>query len=118
MVHCHRRGAEQVVRLHEGHQLVGRRPVGSCQGDMGGEAPPFRLQPDALVDQLAALYPDEPVSTYTSWSVQEISEMASSGRLDFALIGVCGESPPPRRARTAARCGPVPAPRPSPRWRR
>ncbi|NEE50166.1 LysR family transcriptional regulator, partial [Streptomyces sp. SID8455] len=48
-----------------------------------------------LVDRIATAHPAAPVSTYTSWSVDEIAALTIDGRLDFALIGTCGESPPP-----------------------
>ncbi len=48
-----------------------------------------------LVDRIATANPAAPVSTYTSWSVDEIAALTIDGRLDFALIGTCGESPPP-----------------------
>ncbi|MDF5755740.1 LysR family transcriptional regulator [Spongiactinospora sp. TRM90649] len=48
-----------------------------------------------LVDRLAASYPNSSVSTQTSWSANELSEMLMLGRLDFALVGVCGDSSPP-----------------------
>lgn len=55
----------------------------------------------ALVDRLSALHPDAPVQTFTAWSVEEISAMVAEGRLDFALVGVCGSSPPPAADRLA-----------------
>ncbi|MFF9400716.1 LysR family transcriptional regulator [Streptomyces sp. NPDC014646] len=48
-----------------------------------------------LVDRLVTAHPNAPVSTYTSWSEAEVASQLVDGRLDFALIGVCGESPPP-----------------------
>ncbi|GAB2920891.1 LysR family transcriptional regulator [Streptomyces sundarbansensis] len=48
-----------------------------------------------LVDRMAAAHPASAVSTYTSWSVDEIASLVIDGRLDFALIGTCGESAPP-----------------------
>ncbi|WP_019546860.1 LysR family transcriptional regulator [Streptomyces sulphureus] len=48
-----------------------------------------------LVDRLAAARPHTPLSTRTSWSVTELSAMAATGRLDYVLVGVCGDSPPP-----------------------
>ncbi|RBQ20119.1 LysR family transcriptional regulator [Spongiactinospora rosea] len=48
-----------------------------------------------LVDRLAAAHPNASVSTHTSWSANELSEMLMLGRLDFAAVGVCGDSSPP-----------------------
>lgn len=64
-------------------------------------APRFRLGGThgpllgGLVDRLAAVHPSATLSTYTSWSVGEISELVAAGRLDYALVGVCGDSSPP-----------------------
>ncbi|UGY94397.1 LysR family transcriptional regulator [Streptomyces gobiensis] len=66
-----------------------------------GDIPRFRIGGThgpllgALVDRISAMHPDAPVNTFTSWSVKEICDLVGAGRLDFALIGVCGESPPP-----------------------
>ncbi|MEU3163151.1 LysR family transcriptional regulator [Streptosporangium sp. NPDC006930] len=48
-----------------------------------------------LVDRLATAWPSTPVSTHTSWSARELTAMVMLGRIDFAFIGACGESPPP-----------------------
>ncbi|MFJ2820093.1 LysR family transcriptional regulator [Streptomyces toxytricini] len=56
-----------------------------------------------LVDRLARQEPGVPVTTYTAWSEREIAGSVADGRLDFALIGVCGESPPPEPGRLAWR---------------
>lgn len=48
-----------------------------------------------LVDQLSLLHPQAAISTLTSWSIEELSELVVSGRLDFALAGACGEATPP-----------------------
>ncbi|WP_051807800.1 LysR family transcriptional regulator [Streptomyces sp. NRRL F-2664] len=56
-----------------------------------------------LVDRLAQEEPGVPVSTYTSWSEKEVAGSVADGRLDFALVGVCGESAPPEPARLAWR---------------
>lgn len=50
-----------------------------------------------LVDRLTQDPGAAPVTTYTSWSVTELSTMVADARLDFALIGTCGESPPPAK---------------------
>lgn len=54
-----------------------------------------------LVDRLARAEPGVPVTTYTSWSEKEIAGSVADGRLDFALVGVCGESAPPEPGRLA-----------------
>ncbi|MEV7446395.1 LysR family transcriptional regulator [Streptomyces sp. NPDC091204] len=54
-----------------------------------------------LVDRLARAEPGVPVTTYTSWSEREVAGSVADGRLDFALVGVCGESAPPEPGRLA-----------------
>ncbi|WP_406863974.1 LysR family transcriptional regulator [Streptomyces sp. HUAS MG47] len=54
-----------------------------------------------LVDRLLAAHPGAPVTTHTTWSVSEIADQLTDGRLDFALIGTCGESAPPEPDRLA-----------------
>ncbi|MFF9018030.1 LysR family transcriptional regulator [Streptomyces sp. NPDC014870] len=54
-----------------------------------------------LVDRLAQTEPEAQVSTWTSWSEREIAGAVVAGRLDFALVGACGESPPPEAGRLA-----------------
>ncbi|MEV8534459.1 LysR family transcriptional regulator [Streptomyces sp. NPDC051211] len=54
-----------------------------------------------LVDRIARADPGAPVTTHTSWSEREIAGGVAEGRLDFALIGVCGESAPPEPGRLA-----------------
>lgn len=54
-----------------------------------------------LVDRLADEEPGVPVTTYTSWSEREVAGSVAEGRLDFALVGVCGESAPPEPGRLA-----------------
>ncbi|MCB5168150.1 LysR family transcriptional regulator [Streptomyces bambusae] len=54
-----------------------------------------------LVDRLAAADPGAPVTTHTSWSERDIAGAVTAGRLDFALVGVCGESAPPEAGRLA-----------------
>ncbi|WP_216207720.1 LysR family transcriptional regulator [Amycolatopsis aidingensis] len=48
-----------------------------------------------LVHRFAADYPQAHVMTHTSWSVSELMDMIVAGRLDYALIGVCGTTSPP-----------------------
>ncbi|MFJ8858870.1 LysR substrate-binding domain-containing protein [Streptomyces sp. NPDC102451] len=76
---------EEAVRFANASAAVERFRLGGTHGPLLG----------GLVDRLAAAHPTAPVSTYTSWSVAEIASLLIDGRLDFALIGACGESPPP-----------------------
>lgn len=48
-----------------------------------------------LVHRLTAGHPEAVLSTHTSWSAAELAELLASGRLDFALIGTCGDAAPP-----------------------
>ncbi|HEY0700578.1 MAG TPA: LysR family transcriptional regulator [Micromonospora sp.] len=47
-----------------------------------------------LVHRLAAEQPHAQISTYASWYVDELAQMVLSGRLDYALSGVCGDATP------------------------
>lgn len=47
-----------------------------------------------LVHRLAADQPETQISTYASWSVDELARMVLNGRLDYALSGVCGDAVP------------------------
>ncbi|MEU3456963.1 LysR family transcriptional regulator [Micromonospora sp. NPDC006766] len=47
-----------------------------------------------LVHRLAAEQPDVGITTYASWSVDELAQLVAAGRLDFALSGVCGDASP------------------------
>ncbi|MEU7258324.1 LysR family transcriptional regulator [Streptomyces rimosus] len=56
-----------------------------------------------LVDRLATAHPGVPVTTFTTWSEREIAASVAAGRLDFALIGACGEAPAPEPERLSWR---------------
>ncbi|GAB2949598.1 LysR family transcriptional regulator [Micromonospora polyrhachis] len=47
-----------------------------------------------LVHRLTTEQPHTQVSTYASWSVDELAQLVLSGRLDYALAGVCGDATP------------------------
>ncbi|MGH3860823.1 LysR substrate-binding domain-containing protein [Actinokineospora sp.] len=51
----------------------------------------------ALVHQVSATYPDLLVATHASWSSEELAGMVAEGRIDYTLVGVCGDAPPPSR---------------------
>ncbi|MFJ4965166.1 HTH-type transcriptional regulator BenM [Streptomyces sp. ADI96-02] len=75
----------EAVRFANADGALDRFRLGGTHGPLLG----------GLVDRMAAAHPAVPVSTCTSWSVSEIASQVIDGRLDFALIGTCGESPPP-----------------------
>ncbi|MFC3502368.1 LysR family transcriptional regulator [Micromonospora krabiensis] len=47
-----------------------------------------------LVHRLSAEQPQAQITTYASWSVDELAQLVVGGRLDFVLTGVCGDSSP------------------------
>ncbi|WFE99177.1 LysR family transcriptional regulator [Micromonospora sp. WMMD964] len=47
-----------------------------------------------LVHRLAAAQPPAQITTFASWSVDELAQLVAGGRLDFALTGVCGDASP------------------------
>ncbi|MEU4776204.1 LysR family transcriptional regulator [Micromonospora sp. NPDC023633] len=48
-----------------------------------------------LVHRLAAEPPPAQITTHATWSAEELAQLVAGGRLDFALIGVCGDAAPP-----------------------
>lgn len=48
-----------------------------------------------LIRALAATHPEVAVATRASWSSDGLAEMVVDGRVDLAVVGVCGEAPPP-----------------------
>ncbi|MFG2404643.1 LysR family transcriptional regulator [Streptomyces brevispora] len=76
---------EEAVRFANARGAMDRFRLGGTHGPLLG----------GLVDRLATAHPAVPVSTYTSWSVTELASQLVDGRLDFVLIGACGESSPP-----------------------
>jgi DNA-binding transcriptional LysR family regulator len=72
-------------RLAGGDPTIGRYRVGATNGPIVG----------GLVHRLAAARPGAQVSTYATWSAEELAAMLLDGRLDYALVGVCGDSGPP-----------------------
>jgi DNA-binding transcriptional LysR family regulator len=51
-----------------------------------------------LVHRIAAEHPEAVLTTHTSWSAVELTELLAAGRLDYALIGICGDTAPPTAA--------------------
>jgi DNA-binding transcriptional LysR family regulator len=48
-----------------------------------------------LMHRLTADHPEAVLTTHTSWSSAELAELLATGRLDFALVGACGDAAPP-----------------------
>lgn len=70
----------------------------------GGSQPVYRIGAvngpmlSGLVRRLTAGHPRAHLTTHTSWAAHELAEMLATGRLDFALVGVCGDAQPPAPA--------------------
>ncbi|MFI6644954.1 LysR substrate-binding domain-containing protein [Streptomyces sp. NPDC050504] len=80
------REAVQFARADgRGPGLAGGLRIGATHGPLLG----------GLVDRLAGAHPRAVAATHTAWSERAIAASVVEGRLDFALIGACGASPPP-----------------------
>ncbi|MFC4586408.1 LysR family transcriptional regulator [Sphaerisporangium corydalis] len=76
---------EEAVRFANTDEGIAGLRIGATHGPILG----------GLVERLTGAHPSTPISTRTSWSSTELTTLVSAGRLDFALIGTCGETPPP-----------------------
>jgi DNA-binding transcriptional LysR family regulator len=76
---------EEATRLAGTGTAMSRFRVGAVSGDviLGG-----------LVQRLTTDQPDARISTHASYEADELAEMVSGGRLDYALVGVCGNAAP------------------------
>jgi len=74
----------------EAARLAGTGP-GMARYRLGGVNSPIL---GGVVHRLAAEQPQAHITTYASWSVDELARMVGSGRLDYALNGVCGDAVP------------------------
>jgi DNA-binding transcriptional LysR family regulator len=59
--------------------------IGSATGHLLGR----------LLHHLTSDYPGMRVTTQVSWSADELAAMVADGRIDFTIVGVCGDAPPP-----------------------
>ncbi|MCT2589983.1 LysR family transcriptional regulator [Streptomyces sp. N2-109] len=80
---------EEAVRFTQATQGMPRLRLSGTHGPLLG----------GVLDRLAGSHPSAPVTTHTSWSEREIASMVIEGRVDFALIGACGQSLPPEADR-------------------
>jgi DNA-binding transcriptional LysR family regulator len=78
---------QEAVHLAHGGQ-PNRYRIGATNGPICG----------GLVQRLALAHPAERVSVHATWSAEEISGMTVAGTLDFALVGVCGDTTPAPQA--------------------
>jgi DNA-binding transcriptional LysR family regulator len=76
---------EDALRLVDDDVPGDRYRVGAVNGPMLG----------GLVHRLTEAHAGAHVSTQVSWSGRELSAMVAAGRLDYVLVGVCGDAPPP-----------------------
>jgi len=75
---------DEAARLAGGGGAMSRYRLGGVNSPILGR----------LVHRLAADQPTAQISTYASWSVDELARMVLAGRLDYALSGVCGDAVP------------------------
>ncbi|MFI9812038.1 LysR family transcriptional regulator [Saccharothrix variisporea] len=76
---------EDALRLVDEDQPTDRFRVGAVNGPMLG----------GLVHRLTEAHPGAHVGTQVSWSGDELAAAVAQGRLDYVLVGVCGDAPPP-----------------------
>jgi DNA-binding transcriptional LysR family regulator len=75
---------------HEANQFactgaaMSRYRIGATNGPIVG----------GLVQRLTAAHPTRHVSTYATWSADELAGLVLADRLDFALVGACADSTP------------------------
>ncbi|GGK42244.1 LysR family transcriptional regulator [Pilimelia terevasa] len=75
---------DEAARLAGVSTGVGRYRIGAVDGSVLG----------GLVHRLAADLPEAQISTYPSGRPDELAHMVVGGRLDFAIIGMCGHPGP------------------------
>ncbi|MBB5871442.1 DNA-binding transcriptional LysR family regulator [Allocatelliglobosispora scoriae] len=76
---------DEANRLAATGETLSRYRIGATNGPIVG----------GLVQQLNLAHAQAHVSTYASWSAEELAEMLLAGKLDFGVVGVCGDAAPP-----------------------
>ncbi|MBN6039218.1 LysR family transcriptional regulator [Amycolatopsis sp. 195334CR] len=77
--------AARLANAAESGDTPGRLRLGSANGHVLG----------GLVHQLNTSLPGLRITTHVSWSADELAAMVAEARLDFTLVGVCGDAQPP-----------------------
>lgn len=75
---------DEAARLAGTDDTMSRYRVGGANSPIVG----------GLVHRLAAAEPQAQITTYASWYADELAQMVLSGRLDYVLVGVCGDAAP------------------------
>ncbi|MEJ3744602.1 LysR family transcriptional regulator [Actinomycetes bacterium KLBMP 9797] len=75
---------DDASRLADAGEAITRFRIGATNGPIVG----------GLVPRLAAAYPDALVTTHTAWATDELAAMVLADKLDYALVGVCGDAMP------------------------
>ena len=75
---------DDATRLAGTRDTISRYRIGATNGPLVG----------GLVQRLGAAHPQANVSTYATWSANELVELLLAGRIDYALVGCCGDSVP------------------------
>lgn len=73
-----------VAQLAGTGEVMSQYRIGTTNGPIVG----------GLVHRLSAAHPTMHVSTYATWSADELAESVLAGKLDYALIGACADSTP------------------------
>lgn len=80
---------DEAARLNDSEARDGGRPailnLGSSAASVLGR----------LIHGLVDAYDDMRITTHASWSAEELAAMLADSRLDFAVVGVCADAPPP-----------------------
>ena len=75
---------DEATRLASTKDPAGRYRIGAVNGPILG----------GLVHRISSNHPGAQVSTHASWSASELGDQILAGRLDFVLVGACGDAPP------------------------
>ncbi|WP_345537985.1 LysR family transcriptional regulator [Phytohabitans rumicis] len=74
----------EATRLTDAGQAALSFRIGATNGPiMGG-----------LVHRLTTAYPEATVTTQTNWSEEDLADMVFARKLDYALVGACGDATP------------------------